>query len=60
MKEEKFPHTRKPLHWQRRGWGGGGLEEIFRATEERAATGAKGQSGETPTQRISANQHSPA
>ena len=23
MKEEKFPHTRKPLHWQRRGvvWG---------------------------------------
>ena len=19
MKEEKFPHTRKPLHWQRRG-----------------------------------------
>ena len=22
MKEEKFPHTRKPLHW--RGWGTGG------------------------------------
>ena len=21
MKEEKFPHTRKPLHWWRRGWG---------------------------------------
>ena len=20
MKEEKFPHTRKPLHWQRWGW----------------------------------------
>ena len=23
MKEEKFPHTRKPLHWWRRGVGGG-------------------------------------
>ena len=23
MKEEKFPHTRKPLHWQRQGVGGG-------------------------------------
>ena len=22
MKEEKFPHTRKPLHWQRWGMGG--------------------------------------
>ena len=32
MKEEKFPHTRKPLHWQ--GWGLGS----FRATEESAAT----------------------
>ena len=21
MKEEKFPHTRKPLHWERRGRG---------------------------------------
>ena len=25
MKEERFPHTRKPLHWQRRGMGGGKL-----------------------------------
>ena len=25
MKEEKFPHTRKPLHWSRRGWAGGKL-----------------------------------
>ena len=24
MKEEKFPHTRKPLHWQRQGAGRGG------------------------------------
>ena len=23
MKEEKFPHTRKPLHWQRQGVRGG-------------------------------------
>ena len=22
MKEEKFPHTRKPLHWWRQGWAG--------------------------------------
>ena len=26
MKEEKFPHTRKPLHWQRQGVGGGNLQ----------------------------------
>ena len=25
MKEEKFPHSRKPLHWQRRGVAGGKL-----------------------------------
>ena len=24
MKEERFPHTRKPLHWWRWGMGGGG------------------------------------
>ena len=22
MKEERFPYTRQPLHWWRRGWGG--------------------------------------
>ena len=38
MKEEKFPHTRKPLHWQRRGWPVGGS---FGATEESAATGVQ-------------------
>ena len=38
VKEEKFPHTRKPLHWQRWGcWGGGS----FRAMEESAATGVQ-------------------
>ena len=36
MKEERFPHTRKPLHWWRQGVGGGGS---FGATEESAATG---------------------
>ena len=25
MKEEKFPHTRKPLHWRRQGMAGGKL-----------------------------------
>ena len=24
VKEEKFPHTRKPLHWWGQGWGAGG------------------------------------
>ena len=59
MKEEKFPHTRKPLHWQRMGMdaGAGGS---FRAMEESAAQGCGGQSGEIPAQRISADQHSPA
>ena len=37
MKEEKFPHTRKPLHWQK--WGRG--EGSFRAMEESPATGVK-------------------
>ena len=35
VKEEKFPHTRKPLHWWRRGWGEWG--GTFRATEESTA-----------------------
>ena len=36
MKEEKFLHTRKPLHWRRRG-----VAEVgsFGAMEESAATG---------------------
>ena len=37
MKEEKFPHARKPLHWRRWGVVGGS----FRATEESAATGVQ-------------------
>ena len=53
MKEEQFPHTRKPLHgWQH----GEALEPQRRAQQQ----GCRGQSGEIPAQRISADQHSPA
>ena len=38
MKEEKFTHTRKPLHGRRLRVAEGGS---FRATEERAATGVQ-------------------
>ena len=38
MKEEKFPHTRKPLH-RRRLWAA--EEGSFRATEQSAATGVR-------------------
>ena len=38
MKEEKFAHTRKPVHWRRRGVG---VEGSFGATEESAATGVQ-------------------
>ena len=40
MKEEKFPHSRKALHWGRRGVGvaGGGS---FGATEESRVTGVQ-------------------
>ena len=41
MKEENFPHSRKPLHWPRQrrvGWGRGGS---FGTTEESAATGVQ-------------------
>ena len=38
MKEEKFPHTRKPIHWRRRGDGQGGS---FGVTGERASTGVQ-------------------
>ena len=57
MKEERFPHTRKPLHGQRRGAGGGEASEPQRRAQPQ---GCGGQSGEIPAQRISADQHSPA
>ena len=57
MKEERFPHTGKPLHWWRRGVGEGeALEPWTRAQQQ----GCRGQSRETPAQRSGANQHSPA
>ena len=57
MKEERFPHTRKPLRgWRLRVAEGGS----FRATEESAATGVQRASGEIPARRIGAEQHSPA
>ena len=57
MKEERFPHTRKPLHWQR--WGVGGVEAL-EPRRKAQQQGCKGQSGEIPVQRIRADQHSPA
>ena len=58
MKEEKFPHTRKPLCGRRlrvAGWGGAS-EPRRRAQQQ----GCGGQSGEIPTQRSGADQDSPA
>ena len=57
MKEERFPHTGKPLRGRRLWVAEGGN---FRATEESAATGVQRASGEIPAQRIGADQHSPA
>ena len=59
MKEEKFPHTRKPLHWQRQEVvvvGG----KLWSHRGECSNRGYRGQSREIPAQRISADQHSPA
>ena len=57
MKEEKFPHTRKPLHWQSWGVGRGDALEPRRRAQQQ---GHRGQSEEFPTERITADQHSPA
>ena len=57
MKEERFPHTRKPLHRQRQRVAEGEASEPRRRAQPQ---GCGGQSGEIPTQRISADQHSPA
>ena len=51
MKEERFPHTRKLLHWQRLQWRGAS-EPQRRAQQQ----GCRGQSGEVPTQKIGADQ----
>ena len=39
MKEEKFPHTRNPLHWQRWGWAGW---KLWSHRGERSNRGAEG------------------
>ena len=56
VNEEKFPHTRKPLHGQTKGVVRGKVLEPRRRAQQQWC---RGQSGEIPTQRISANQHSP-
>ena len=57
MKEERFPHTRKPLRGRRRGWQRGEASEPRRRAQPQ---GCGGQSGETPARRSGAEQHSPA
>ena len=53
MKEEKFPHPRKPLHWQR--WGGWAGRKLQSDRGERSNRGAEGkeerfpQRGSVPT-----------
>ena len=44
MKEEKFPHTRKPLHWQ---WGVGG-RKLRRHRGECSHRGAEGKAERFP------------
>ena len=53
----RFPHTRKPLRRQRLRVTEGEASEPRRRAQPQ---GCGGQSGEMPTQRISADQHSPA
>ena len=46
MKEEKFPHTRKPLHWRRWGVAVGGKLRDHRG--ERSNRGTKGKAERFP------------
>ena len=45
MKEERFPHTRKPLHWRRWGVAGGKLQSHG---GERSHKGAEGKAEKSP------------
>ena len=45
MKEERFPHTRKPLHWWRQGWQG---EKLQSHGGERSHRGAEGKVERSP------------
>ena len=56
MKEERFPHTRKPLCRQRLRWRRGEASEPRRRAQQQ---GCGGQSGEIPARRLGADQHSP-
>ena len=55
--EEKFPHPREFLYWQGRGVGGGEASEPQKKAQQQ---GCRGQSGKIPSQRMDADQHSPA
>ena len=57
MREDRFPHTRKPLRRQRLRWRRGEASEPRRRAHQQ---GCGGQNREVPAQRISADQHSPA
>ena len=57
MKEERFPHTRKPLRGRRLWVAEGGASEPWRRAQPQ---GCGGQSEEIPTQRLGAEQRSPA
>ena len=55
MKEERFPHTRSPFVGGGCGWQRGEASEPRRRAQPQ---GCGGQSGEIPTRRLSAEQHS--
>ncbi len=57
MKEEKFPHTRKPLHGRRLQVAEGGASKPRRRAQQQRG---RGQSGEIPAQRIGVDRHAPA
>ena len=57
MNEERFPHTRSPFAGGDCGWQRGEASEPRRRAQPQ---GCRGQSGEIPARRISAEQHSPA
>ena len=57
MKEERCPHTRSPFVGGDCGWW---REEALEPRRRAQPQGCRGQSGEIPARRISAEQHSPA
>ena len=48
VKEENFPHTRKPLHWRRQGVAGG---KLWSRRGERSNRGAEGKAERFPHRR---------